>query len=346
DVIVTKDVLDLAKTDEVLEYNSSLADMSVILYTSGSTGRPKGCILEQGNLLNFSHWYSNEYNITSSDRGIAYANFSFDAHMMDLYPLLFCGGCIHIIPSSMRMDMMLLNKYIEENNITIAFLTTQIGAQIVSMFENSSLRLLSVGGEQLPALKKPSYPFINMYGPTECTIGTSFYEVKRDFDNKLIGRPLANYQLYIVDQSLHMVPKGVAGELCVGGAGVSRGYLNRADLTSEKFIELNGSRIYRTGDLVRWNEDGELEYLGRIDNQVKLRSLRIELGEIESVMSRYDGIQHAIVDVKKIGGLQYLCGYYISDELIEEADLRDYLLLSLADYMVPTTFMKLESFPL
>ncbi|RMZ59361.1 amino acid adenylation domain-containing protein [Chryseobacterium nematophagum] len=346
DVIVTKDVLNLAKTEDLLENSSSLADMSVILYTSGSTGRPKGCILEQGNLLNFSHWYIKEYNITSSDRGIAYANFSFDAHMMDLYPLLFCGGCIHIIPSSLRMDMFLLNKYIEENNITIAFLTTQIGAQIVSMFENNSLRLLSVGGEQLPSLKKPSYHFINMYGPTECTIGTSFYEVTKDFDNKLIGRPMANYQLYVVDQFLHMVPKGVAGELCVGGAGVSRGYLNRADLTSEKFIELNGNRIYRTGDLVCWNEDGDLEYLGRIDNQVKLRGLRIELGEIESVMSRYNGIQQAIVDVKEMGGLQSLCGYYTSEELIEEGDLRDYLLLSLADYMVPTTFMKLESFPL
>ncbi|WP_183147904.1 non-ribosomal peptide synthetase [Chryseobacterium nematophagum] len=346
DVIVTKDVLNLAKTEDLLENSSSLADMSVILYTSGSTGRPKGCILEQGNLLNFSHWYIKEYNITSSDRGIAYANFSFDAHMMDLYPLLFCGGCIHIIPSSLRMDMFLLNKYIEENNITIAFLTTQIGAQIVSMFENSSLRLLSVGGEQLPPLKKPSYSLVNIYGPTECTVCSSIHEVTKDFDNKRIGRPLANYQLYIVDQFLHMVPKGVAGELCVGGAGVSRGYLNRADLTSEKFIELNGSRIYRTGDLVCWNEDGDLEYLGRIDNQVKLRGLRIELGEIESVMSRYNGIQQAIVDVKEMGGLQSLCGYYTSEELIEEGDLRDYLLLSLADYMVPTTFMKLESFPL
>lgn len=346
DIILTTDVLSLPKTEIVLDCNSSATDMCVILYTSGSTGRPKGCILEHGNLLNFSHWYINEFNISTSDKGIAYANFSFDAHIIDLYPLLFCGGCVHIIPSWMRMDMAMLNTYIEENTISIAFLTTQIGAQIVSMFENHSLRLLSVGGEQLPSLKKPPYHFFNIYGPTECTIGSSFYEVKKDFDNKLIGRPIANYQLYVVDQTLHMVPQGVAGELCVGGAGVSRGYLNRPDLTSEKFIELNGHRIYRTGDLVRWNKEGELEYLGRIDNQVKLRSLRIELGEIESVMSRYEGIQQAIVDVKELGGLQYLCGYYTSNEMIEEYDLRKYLLLSLANYMVPMNFMKLESFPL
>lgn len=346
DVILTTAVLSLPKTGDVLDFNSCAEDMCVILYTSGSTGRPKGCILEHGNVLNFSHWYINEFHISSLDKGIAYSNFSFDAHMIDLYPLLLSGGCVHIIPSWMRMDMSLLNTYIEDHAINIAFLTTQIGGQIISMFDNQSLRLLSVGGEQLPSLKKPSYQFINIYGPTECTIGSSFYEVKKDFDNKSIGSPITNYQLYVVDHTLHMVPQGVAGELCVGGAGVSRGYLNRPDLTSEKFIELNGNRIYRTGDLVRWSEEGKLEYLGRIDNQVKLRGLRIELGEIECVMSRYKGIQQAIVDVKEIGGIQYLCGYYTSYVMIVEDDLREYLLLSLADYMIPTTFMKLESFPL
>lgn len=345
-ILSTSEALSLPETHGVLPHRAAPEDMAVILYTSGSTGQPKGCILEHRNLMNFCQWYVKDFCLTSEDRGIAYANFGFDAHMMDLYPLLSCGGTVYIIPSSMRMDLAALNAYIEAQKITIAFLTTQIGAQIAATFHNRSLRLLSVGGEKLPPIKKPSYRLYNGYGPTECTIYSTFYEVKKDFDNELIGRPLANYQLYVVDPQLNLLPRGAAGELCVAGPGLARGYLNRPDLTSEKFVKLNGNRVYRTGDLVRWAENANLQYLGRIDNQVKLRGFRIELGEIEEAMSRYQGIKSAVVEVKELGGVQHLCGYYTSDEPIDEPQLRDYLSLSLTDYMVPTAFMRLEVLPL
>ncbi|SHL29158.1 amino acid adenylation domain-containing protein, partial [Xylanibacter ruminicola] len=269
----------------------------VILYTSGSTGRPKGVALEHHGIVNFCHWYNKEFRMTSDDRALAYSNFGFDAHMMDLYPAMTCGASVYIIDSEMRMDIGRMNHYMEDNAVSIAFLTTQVGHFFASSIENHSLRLLSVSGEKLSAVRKPPYEFYNCCGHTECSIYTTYYKIESDYDTPVIGRPLANYQLYVVDPSMRLLPCGVAGELIICGKGVGRGYLHPSDKDAEKFTTFMGLRAYRTGDLCRWNGQGELEYLGRIDSLVKLRGLRIELGEIENQASQFDGIRQAIANV-------------------------------------------------
>jgi len=169
----------------------------------------------------------------------------------------------------------------EEQGITVAFMTTQVGHLFATTIENHSLRVLTVAGEKLLPMTAPSsYTLYNGYGPTECTVFTSYYRLEGNYQRSLIGRPLPNYQLYVVNSDLQPVPQGAVGELIVLGEGVARGYLHPADKDKGKFTMFRGQRCYKTGDLVRWTNSGDLEYLGRMDNQVKLRGLRIELEEI------------------------------------------------------------------
>lgn len=321
-------------------------NMFVILYTSGSTGTPKGVVLEHRNIVNFCHWYVKAFDVTADDRAMAYANFGFDCHMLDLYPVTSVGGSVFIIPSDMRMDLLAMNEYMERERLSIGFMTTQVGYMFATTIDNHSLRLLSVAGEKLQPLSKPPYRFYNGYGPTECTVYSTFYNIETDYDNAYIGRPLAGYQLYVVDQNLNMVPRGAAGELIVAGAGVGRGYLNRPELNREKFITFMGQKAYRTGDLVRWSPDGNIEFLGRIDNQVKLRGLRIELGEIEAHVSKYPQITTTAVDVKEVCGAQHICCYFTADTQIDVDSLRKFLSDKLTDYMIPTAFMQMDRLPL
>lgn len=321
-------------------------DAFIILYTSGSTGRPKGCVLEHHSIVNFCHWYVKEFELTAADHSVAYANFGFDAHMIDIYPLLSSGGTVYILPSDMRMDLTAMHQYMEDNQVTIAFFTTQIGVQMASLFEYKHLRLMSVGGEKLIPIKKPAFKYYNVYGPTECTLFTTGYQVRYDDENAPIGRPLANYQLYVMDASMHMVPRGVPGELCVAGEGVGREYLNNPEMTTAKFVNVDGVRMYRTGDLVCWNDEGNIVYMGRMDNQVKLRGLRIEIGEIETVLLGFEGIETAAVVVQDVNGVQMLCAYYTSKKDIDEEKLKVYLGESLTDFMVPEIYIKMDNLPL
>ncbi len=336
--------------EEVKELPVAAPDnMFVILYTSGSTGKPKGCMLEHHNIVNFCHWYVSEFNVTADDRSVAYANFGFDAHMMDIYPALTVGASVYVIPSDMRMDLVELNRYMDDNHLTITFLTTQIGYLFATTLDNHSLRLMSVGGESLPRVKKPRYRFYNGYGPTECTLFSTFYNIEDEFTRSFIGKPLAGYSLMVVDKWLQPVPESIAGELIVMGHGVGRGYLNRDDLNAEKFITINGERAYRTGDLVCWTDGGVIEFLGRIDNQVKLRGLRIELGEIENCVAAYEDIQQVCVDVKDINHTQHLCCYYTTQSHTDTVDvtvLKAFLAEHLAEFMVPDVYVYLDDMPL
>ncbi len=323
-------------------------NMFVILYTSGSTGKPKGCMLEHHSIVNYCHWYVKACDITATDSVAAYANFGFDAHMMDIYPTISVGACVHIIPSDMRMDIMAMNRYFEENNITIAFMTTQIGYLFATTIENKSLRLLTTGGEKLQPLKKPRFRFYNLYGPTECTLCATYYDIDCDYDTSYIGRPLDGYGLYVVDKHLQIVPQGVPGELIITGDGVGRGYLNRPDMNAEKFITFRGEKAYRTGDLVRWSPDGNIDFLRRIDNQVKLRGLRIELGEIEARASQHEAVKSVCVDVKEISGTQNLVCYYVVSEerRVKSEELKNWLSETLTDFMVPEIYVEMDALPL
>ncbi|MEG1643745.1 MAG: amino acid adenylation domain-containing protein, partial [Bacteroidales bacterium] len=326
-------------------YPPSPENMFVILYTSGSTGTPKGCVLEHRTLVNFCRAHSEENTITSADSTIAYANFAFDAHIMEIYPFLLSGSEVHVISSVDKMNLVWVNDYIERNNITIVFFTTQIGKQFIEDFDNRSLRTMLLGGERLTAVKKPRFVFYNLYGPTECTVYATRYKVEKDYDGNVIGSPLYNYNIYVTDNMMKLLPIGISGELCIGG-GVGRGYLNRKELTAAKFVDFCGERVYRTGDLVRWNSNGEIEFLGRMDGQVKLRGLRIELGEIENRMMMFPDITAAVTDVKDIAGVQHLCGYFTAKSRIEIASLRDFMSETLTEFMIPTGIMQLDNFPL
>lgn len=326
----------------------------VILYTSGSTGKPKGVELEQHGIVNFCHWYVWEFEMTASDRALAYANYGFDAHMIDLYPTMLAGASVYILNDEVRMDLVALNDFIERNGVTIAFMTTQIGTQIATMFQNKSFRVLSTGGEKMPPVNPPSYRLVNPYGPTECSLFSTFYNVKDYFEGEFIGGPIANYQLYVVDKYMNTVPEGVQGELIIGGTGVARGYLNREDMTREKFIDFKGDRFYRSGDLVKWSTDPrdgskQIEFIGRIDGQVKLRGLRIEVGEIENRVLQFEGIRQACVDVKENGSGQILCCYYTLSEgldSIDETALLDFLHGQLTDFMIPDFLIRMDEMPL
>ena len=347
--VVTSDVfehLDEVKGKLNPKLKARPENMFVILYTSGSTGTPKGVVLEHRNIVNFCHWYVKEFDVTAEDRAVAYANFGFDAHMMDIYPVTSVGGSVYIISSEMRMDLMAMNEYMEREQLNLAFMTTQVGYMFATTIENHSLRLLEVGGEKLQPLKKPPFRFYNCYGPTECTLYSTFFNVEKDYDSSYIGRPLAGYQLYVVDPNMNLVPQGAAGELIVAGAGVGRGYLNRPDQNAEKFITFMGQRAYRTGDLVKWSPDGNIDFIGRIDGQVKLRGLRIEMGEIEACILKYPQIKTTAVDVKEICGAQHICCYFTSDVQIDADRLKEYLASKLTDYMVPTAYMQMEKLPL
>ena len=314
----------------------------VILFTSGSTGKPKGVVLEHHNIVNLCHWYIKEVSITQEDRLLGFANFAFDMHMTDIYPALFTGASVCILDNSMRTDLEAMNHYMEKRGITIAFLTTQVGHLFATTIKNTSLRLLLVAGEKLPALKKPSYTVMNAYGPTETHIST-FYNITQDYESAIIGKPIDNHQLFVVDRDMNLLPQGIVGELLIAGEGLSRGYLHPVEKDAARFLTFMGKRCYRTGDLVRWNEQGELEYLGRIDTQVKLRGFRIELGEIENQTLKYNGIKQAVANVSDG---QLLCLYYTADCGIDEGALKDFLAKSLPDYMLPAAYIHLDKLPL
>ncbi|MDZ5726452.1 non-ribosomal peptide synthetase [Acetobacterium sp. K1/6] len=345
-VIKTEVLENLADDKRITLEMPEAGDQFVVLYTSGSTGMPKGCVLEHGNLTNFCKWFQSYYAVTDADRCGAYANFGFDAHMLDLYPYLTAGAGVCIIPSEIRLDFIALNEYYEKNKVTLAFMTTQLGRQFVQEIDNKSLRALTIGGEKLPSISLPDYDLFHAYGPTECTIFSTVRKFQTEKDCLLIGGPIGNYQLFVLDEQLQVLPIGAIGELCVGGAGVGRCYLNREELTREKFIKWQGQRIYRTGDFVRWLENGEIEFIGRMDGQVKLRGLRIELGEVESRMAQFEGITACCVDVKELGGTQHLCAYYTAPAEVDVAELKAFLAEKLTSFMIPTAYMQLEQLPL
>ena len=359
-VLLTKDITTLPDVDvnsKLLTLNSQLLNPSslfIMLYTSGSTGTPKGCQLEHGNLVAFCHWYQRHYGLTAADKVAAYASYGFDACMMDLYPALTCGACVHIIGDDIRLNLPDLNNYFNEQGITHSFITTQVGYQFVTNVENHSLRCFAVGGEKLSALNPPTnFKMYNGYGPTECTIFTTNYWVK-DYEMDIpIGKPLDNLKLYIVDKQFNRLPLGAAGELWVSGPQVSRGYLNRPEKTAETYLknpfsdDPKNARVYRTGDIVRYLPDGNIQFVGRKDGQVKIRGFRIEMKEVEAVIRQYPGIKDVTVqafDYEKGG--KYIAAYIVSDNEVDVKDLNAFIGQQKPPYMIPAATMQIDSIPL
>ena len=353
DVLLTEDIMGLPAADapavEILP-----RQLFILLYTSGSTGVPKGCQLMHSNLVAFCHWYHKYYDLKPENKVAAYASYGFDACMMDMYPALTCGASVYIIPEELRLDLIALNDYFEQNAITHSFMTTQVGYQFATSIENHSLIQLSTGGEKLASLIPPKgFRFYNVYGPTECTIFTTTYLVERKMKEIPIGTPLNNLRLYIVDPQGHRLPVGAAGELWVSGPQVGRGYLNRPEKTAEVFIpnpfteDSKYARIYRTGDIVRYLSDGNIQFVGRRDGQVKIRGFRIELKEVEGIIREFPGIKDATVQAfDEEGGGKFIAAYVVSDQQIDIEALNNFIMEEKPPYMVPAVTMQIDAIPL
>ncbi len=343
-------------------------NLAYVIYTSGSTGQPKGVLIEHQSLINFTQSAIKKYEITAQDTVLQFASINFDAAAEEIYPCLSCGGTLVLRTEEMMKSVSTFIQESEKKEVTIWDLPTAYWHLLVSEIiqENlrlpPSLRLVILGGERvLPERVKMwqeyvgQYPqLVNSYGPTESTVVSTLHyleEIPISQPEILIGKPIDNVQVYILDQYLQSMPIGVPGELHIGGLGIARGYLNQPELTVEKFIDSpfkTGEKLYKTGDLVRYKFNGNLEFLGRIDSQVKIRGFRIELTEIETVLNQYSSIKQSVVIAREDSpGIKRLVAYLVGNKhenKIEE--IRYYLKQKLPPYMVPSAFVFLEEIPI
>ncbi len=341
-----------------LNCSTTAADLAYVIYTSGSTGQPKGVEISHRSLVNFLASMQRQPGIDPSDRLLAVTTLSFDIAGLELYLPLISGAQVVIAPRAAAFDGTALAKLLDDSGITIMQATPVTWRLLLEAGWRGApgLKVLC-GGEALTQeladqLAATGAELWNLYGPTETTIWSTLQRVTADNARVSIGRPIANTQVYIMDEYGRPVPPGVAGELYIGGTGLARGYLNRKELTAERFVTdpLDaGKRLYRTGDLARRLQDGGLEYLGRVDHQVKVRGFRIELGEIETALERQPEISQAVVVVREDGaGDQRLTAYMTARGRVipDRKVLRKTLLTLLPEYMVPAAFVQLDDFPL
>ena len=334
--------------------------LAYMIYTSGSTGKPKGAMLHQAGLRNFIAVVIDMEKLTAEDRVSGHRSFSFDAHIEDMYPVLTLGGSFHIMPTEIRKDLGAIRQFLIDHQITGGGYSTAMTSLLLNTFDDLPIRFTTGGGEKMDGVFSDHIEIINVYGPTECTDDTSYYSIApgRRVENIPIGESVANNWNFIVDTAGNLVPQGVAGELCFAGIQVGRGYWRLPERTAKSFVDCpfvkqdrwgRPVRMYHTGDLCRWNEEGQLEYISRIDTQVKLRGFRIELGEIESKALNIDGIRQAAAEVRKVQGNEHLVLYYTleSNSTLTDEDIRKTLAASsLAEYMVPDAYMQMDTMPM
>ncbi|TCP69306.1 non-ribosomal peptide synthetase [Baia soyae] len=368
-ICLDRDYDEITQEDVTLPFSGALANsLAYVIYTSGSTGNPKGVMVEHRQYVNVALGWRKEFALDRIPvRLLQMASFSFDVFAGDVAKALLNGGELILCPEEIRFDPTKLYQLCRENRITILDLTPAMAAPFMDyIYENQfslpDLELFILGSDScsVEEYKKllsrfgNQFRIVNCYGVTEASIDTSYFEASRDLlpdaGHVPIGKPLPNMQMYIVNQQLQLQPIGVAGELCIGGSSVARGYYNRRELTAEKFVDnpfMLGERLYRTGDLARWLPDGTVEFLGRMDHQVKIRGYRIELGEVESGLVQTPPIKEAVVMARDVSGNQSeLCAYIVSEESWSKDSLRDQLSSLLPSYMIPTHFVQLDQIPL
>lgn len=328
-------------------------DLFIMLYTSGSTGLPKGVMLEHGNIASFCDWAKRYYSIDGDTRSAAYASYGFDANMFDTYPVLTAGGTLYIIDESIRLNLIELQNYYNDNGITHSLITTQVGRQFALMEGTKTLKHLTVGGEKLVPLDPPKYNMHNAYGPTECTIMITVAGVDKKYKDVPIGPAIDNVKLYVVDKNGKLLPQGAAGELWAAGYQVGRSYLNRPEQTANAFTEnpfcdQDGYRkVYHTGDVVRFLADGSVQFIGRRDSQVKVRGFRIELTEVEEIIREFDGIKDATVTAfDDPAGGKFIAAYIVSDKEISIYELNNFIMEQKPPYMVPAVTMQIDKIPM
>ncbi|HEX8007971.1 MAG TPA: amino acid adenylation domain-containing protein, partial [Trebonia sp.] len=333
-------------------------DLAYVIYTSGSTGRPKGVLIEHRGLLNLCHWHIREYAVTRADRGTLVAAQGFDASVWELWPYLAAGASVSVADENTRSDPELLTRWLIDQRATLSFLATPLAEEVLKseLADQLPVRAILTGGDQLRQRPRLGLPFVlvNHYGPTECTVVATAGPVTAsasDLGPPPIGGPIDNMEVYLLGEHQAPVPRGVRGELYLGGVQLARGYLGRPELTAERFVPHPagppGSRLYRTGDLARWRSDGQLEFLGRADRQIKIRGHRIEPGEIEARLRVHPAVAEALV-VAYGGSTGRLIGYVIAAAGQRPApdELRRWLRQWLPGYMIPAQFLTLPEFPM
>ncbi|MBD8499273.1 non-ribosomal peptide synthetase [Paenibacillus arenosi] len=338
-----------------LEPVSGPNNLAYVIYTSGTTGKPKGAMLEHRGLVSLKLMFADRLGITEHDRIVQFASLSFDASCWEMFKAFYFGAALYIPTAETILDNRLFERYMNENAITAAILPPTYSAYL-NPDRLPSLKKLVTGGSAVSAefvqQWKSKVHYFNAYGPTEASIVTTLWDAEEEQPERKvipIGRPLANHRIFILDAHLQLVPPGVDGELCVAGVGLARGYLNHPELTAEKFVEhpfAPGERLYRTGDLARWLPDGNIEYLGRIDHQVKIRGIRIEIGEIEEQLLKIDSVQETIVIAREGKSGQELCAYLVAVHPLTLGELRSALAQKLPNYMIPAHFVQLSRMPL
>jgi amino acid adenylation domain-containing protein len=340
------------------------ADPAVVFYTSGTTGKPKGVILEHTGIINHLQAKINDMQVTGTSIVVENAPFTFDISVWQLFVALITGGKTVIYPDELSLDPAQFLSRLEKDRATILEVIPPYLSSILTALESEprelqSLDYLVVTGEEVkPNLVKkwfekyPAVKIMNAYGPTEASDDITHYIMDKapQQERISIGCPLQNFTVYIIDKHMNLCPVGVTGELCVSGVGLARGYLNRVELTAERFAAnpfLSNRRMYRTGDLAKWFPDGNIDFLGRMDYQVKVRGFRIELGEIENCLSSISNVREVAIVVKENNNREkYLCAFVASKKNLIESDLREYLTEKLPLYMVPSYFVQLEKMPL
>lgn len=334
---------------------STPADLAYVIYTSGTTGLPKGVMIETGSIVNYILAQSREYAITDSDKILQLSNVAFDASVEQIFISLLNGATLCLPDKEVVQDVHLLDQFIDSNRITHVHAVPSLLQKISEREFPFLKRVISAGEICPPALAEfwcERVQFYNKYGPTETTISSTIFCCNKEHINSFnipIGKPIANSSVYILDNRLQILPIGVYGEICIGGLGLARGYFNKPELTSEKFIEapLFHERIYKTGDIGRWLSDGSIEFLGRKDEQVKIRGHRIELGEIENVLLQYPNLSSVSVVAKPDSlGEMNIVAYVVSNTELLSFEIRNFLSNKLPTYMLPSYYVQLEELPI
>lgn len=329
-------------------------DIAYIIYTSGTTGNPKGVMISHANAVAMIHWSQQEFDRKFFNIVYAVTSHCFDLSVYEMFYPLSIGKSIRILNDALEIKSALNND--------IKVLINTVPSSMRSLLDDSikieNISVINLAGEPFPIdianrLINTTAQIRNLYGPSEDTTYSTVYKLNKNevYTSSIpIGKPITNTRAYVLDDSMQLLPVGVIGKLYLAGEGVTKGYLNKPDLTKERYVESPFSseeRMYNTGDLVRWTSEGILEYIGRKDHQVKLRGYRIELGEIENRIVEYSSnILEAIVRVKQVNNVDVLIGYYTGEKEIDKASLREYLMSYLPTYMVPSYFLKLKSIPL
>lgn len=329
--------------------------LAYIMYTSGSTGRPKGVMISLQALTNFLLSVARQPGMTPDDKLLAVTTYSFDIAGLELFLPLIVGGQCHIADTGTAQHAERLKQLLRQTKPTIMQATPSTWSMLFHAgWRNEENVKILCGGEAMPTALKQRFDDTNsdvwnLFGPTETTIWSTIKHLKKE-EPASIGKPIANTQVYVLDKHNRLSPVGVPGELCIAGDGLAEGYWNRPDLTAEKFIDnpfAPGTKLYRTGDLARWMANGELEYLGRIDFQVKLNGFRIELDEIESHLSKHPAIQESVVILQDRGDLKRLIAFYVPARQLEQApDFKAFLKDNLPGYMIPAFFVPLDKMPM